>query len=250
MYRTLDPEKINQTAETLRRRVEERFPDSGLLRVADELIAIGDSTCTTYLWLGRPIRWIRAAVATAFLLLASAAAGLVSALSPGVEAFSSVSDFFQGLDALINDLVFIGAAVYFLMSWERRVKRTRALGIMRALRAIAHIIDMHQLTKDPERIAGTGWDTASSPRRQMTPFELTRYLDYCSEMLALVSKLAALLVQRFDDANTLAAVNEIEELTAGLSRKIWQKIVILDRIIGASPSATGASPRPLATDEA
>ena len=31
----------------------------------------------------------------------------------------------------------------------------------------------------------------------------------------------------FDDAVALAAVNEIENLTTGLSRKIWQKIMIL-----------------------
>jgi hypothetical protein len=38
-------------------------------------------------------------------------------------------------------------------------------------------------------------------------------------------------VQNFDDSVTLAAVNEIENLTAGLSRKIWQKIMILDRVV-------------------
>ena len=33
---------------------------------------------------------------------------------------------------------------------------------------------------------------------------------------------------------TLAAVNEIENLTNGLSRKIWQKIMIFDRILAPS----------------
>jgi hypothetical protein len=62
----------------------------------------------------------------------------------------------------------------------------------------------------------------------MTRFELARYLDYCSEMLSLVSKLAVLYVQRFDDAQVLAAVDDVQALTTGLSNKIWQKIVILD----------------------
>ena len=61
----------------------------------------------------------------------------------------------------------------------------------------------------------------------MTPVQLGRYLDYCSEMLSVTSKIAALFVERFDDPVTLAAVNEIESLTAGLSRKIWQKISML-----------------------
>ena len=31
----------------------------------------------------------------------------------------------------------------------------------------------------------------SSPKRLLSPFELTRYLDYCSEMLSLAAKVAA-----------------------------------------------------------
>ena len=50
--------------------------------------------------------------------------------------------------------------------------------------------------------------------------ELTRYLDYCSEMLALLSKLAALHTQHFNDPVTLEAVNDVENLTQGLARTI------------------------------
>jgi len=69
----------------------------------------------------------------------------------------------------------------------------------------------------------------------MTPFELTRYLDYCSEMLAVISKIAALYVQDFNDPVTLAAVDEVQDLTGGLSQKIWQKIMILDRVVSSQP---------------
>ncbi len=88
---------------------------------------------------------------------------------------------------------------------------------------------MHQLTKDPSLVLGGEHDTAASPKRKMTAFELGRYLDYCSEMLALVSKIAALYVQTFPDSQALAAVDAIESLTTELSQKIWQKIMILDR---------------------
>lgn len=66
----------------------------------------------------------------------------------------------------------------------------------------------------------------------MTRFELNRYLDYCSEMLALTGKVAALYVQRFEDPQAVAAVNDIETLTSGLSRKIWQKIMMLNAASG------------------
>ena len=62
----------------------------------------------------------------------------------------------------------------------------------------------------------------------MSPFELTRYLDYCSEMLSLTSKLAAVYAQNLPDSVVIDAVNEIESLTTNLSQKIWQKITILD----------------------
>ena len=88
---------------------------------------------------------------------------------------------------------------------------------------------MHQLTKDPERISSSEPDTASSPVRALSPSELGRYLDYCSELLSVISKLAALHVQHFQDSVALAAVNEIETLTTGLSGKIWQKITLLER---------------------
>jgi hypothetical protein len=86
---------------------------------------------------------------------------------------------------------------------------------------------MHQLTKDPSLVHGDVTLTPSSPKRRMSFFELTRYLDYCSEMLSLTGKVAALYAQELRDAVVLSAVNEIEVLTTALSRKIWQKIMIL-----------------------
>jgi hypothetical protein len=38
---------------------------------------------------------------------------------------------------------------------------------------------------------------------------------------------AALYMKSFDDPVTLQAVNEVEALTTGLSRKIWLKLTIL-----------------------
>jgi hypothetical protein len=46
-------------------------------------------------------------------------------------------------------------------------------------------------------------------------------------MLSLLGKLAALFPQRFDDSIVLEAASDIENLTIGLSRKVWQKITIL-----------------------
>ena len=53
---------------------------------------------------------------------------------------------------------------------------------------------------------------------------------YSTELLAILSKVAAIYVQRFNDSETVRAAGDIEDLTVGLSRNIWQKIMILDRV--------------------
>jgi hypothetical protein len=134
----------------------------------------------------------------------------------------------QVSEAGLNVFLLLSAAILFLVTVETRIKRRRALKAIHELRALAHVIDMHQLTKDPERLMARRAATPSSPKQDLTEFELGRYLDYCSEMLSLIGKLAALYVQKFDDPVALAAVNEVEDLTTGLSRKIWQKIMLIN----------------------
>jgi len=146
-------------------------------------------------------------------------------LAPRWEEFAV---FLQSSQAIQN-VVFLGLAVLFLANVETRIRRRRTLSAIHELRSIAHIVDMHQLTKDPDQVLAEGAATASSPQRRMTRFELSRYLDYCAELLSLTSKVAALYVQDFQDPVVLQAVNEVETLTTGLSSKIWQKIMILDR---------------------
>lgn len=230
-YRKIDSAKVVATGQTLGKRIAERFPGSALAEIATEFVALARSTSATAEWLAEPHRLVRASTALGLAILAAASGAAIWSLDLRMEAFSTLSDLAQGLEAAVGDAVFIGVAVFFLLSIESRVKRRRALAVIHELRAMAHIIDMHQLSKDPERLGGRGEDTESSPERHLSPFELTRYLDYSSELLALISKLGAILVQGFDDPVTLNAVNEIEELTSGMSRKIWQKITIVDRFL-------------------
>src|SRR5205085_8921710 len=94
--------------------------------------------------------------------------------------FDDFVNSMQGLDSSIASVVFSGAAILFFVSWENRIKRSRALKAIHVLRALAHIVDMHQLTKNPESYFAQKQAGGVPPKRAMTPFELTRYLDYCS----------------------------------------------------------------------
>ncbi len=49
-------------------------------------------------------------------------------------------------------------------------------------------------------------------------------------MLSITGKLAALYAQSVNDDVVVEAVNDIEELGSNLSRKIWQKIMLIRRL--------------------
>ena len=262
----LQADKIISTLQTLETRIRERFPDSSLGAVAGDLVKIAKDAEQKAIWFGKPIAWLRglcwaisilivvASVCTLWLLapedsvdgfnatIAKADTGkpaYVAKVDPsGDEDGIGWAEFIQLLEAGINDIVLIGAAIFFIVTIEGRLKRGRACDSVHELRSIAHIIDMHQLTKDPERITNKKYlRTTNSPTAYLTPFQLRRYLDYCSEMLSLTGKIAAVYVQDFNDSVTLASVNEVETLCSGLSRKIWQKVSLLQEI--EEPDAMG-----------
>jgi hypothetical protein len=229
-YRTLDAGEIVQTIRRLEQRIAQRFPEAGLAKVCRDLLAIAEETRRKAESIAAPNVALR--LLTYAAILAGLGGLLVVAmvvtqfihLQLGTEVFG----VFQGIDAAMNITVLAGAALFFAISLEDRIKRRRSLRDLHVFRSIAHVIDMHQLTKDPAALLQRGPSTEASPRRTMTRFELTRYLDYCSEMQALTGKLAALYAQNLPDPVVIDAVNDIEELTANFSRKVWQKITILE----------------------
>jgi len=229
MYSELRPGPICSTIATLSRRIEERFPGSGLGKVAVELLRVAEDNQRVAERLRGPIWQVRAFTALAVVMLGALALwALLELAQMAAGGIGGVAELLQAADAGTNQLIMLSLAVLFLVSLETRIKRRAALRMLHQLRSIAHVVDMHQLTKDPEHALRSMPSTASSPVRTLTRPQLARYLDYCSELLALTSKLAALHAQHLHDPVVLDSVNDIETLTADLSRKIWQKITILD----------------------
>ncbi len=232
-YRRIDPSAVHDTVVRLEARIAARFPEAGLRQVALELIDVSaDAT--------RRIRSIRrrsVGVRLVSWLLAAAVLGILLTIpfTLRMGRVETLADAIQNLDAALSSSFFIGACILFLLTLESRLRRGRTMEAIHELRALAHVVDMHQLTKDPTMLLNVDTQPSpvstspQSPPRTYTPFELTRYLDYCSEMLALISKLAVLYVQDSADAETFGMVDDIEDLTNGLSRKIWQKIMLIQR---------------------
>ena len=226
MYRTLSATHIVETADRLSRRIHERFPQSDLGRVSHELLVVTREATQRAEGFGRPLIALR--IALGLVVTAMIAAALGAAVWIALQSRPSTwTDFAQGVDAGLNVVIVLGATIFSLVTMETRIRRRRALKAIHELRVLAHIVELHQLTKDPDRLIYPEGATDSSPTLAMTAFELTRYLDYCSEMLALIGNLAALYAQRYDDPVILDAVDAIENLTGGISAKIWRKVMII-----------------------
>jgi len=168
-YRGLDASHILKTIESVRRRIDARFPKSGLGGVCGELQEVGEAAAEFTDSLRRPIYPIRIIswfLIGLILILALAQFALLEDLS---FSFGSVGDLMEAIEAMLSEMVLLGVAVLFLPTTEGRIKRHRSLKALRELRSIAHVV--------------------------------------------------------------IGAVNEIEGLTSGLMGKIWQKIMILDRMV-------------------
>ncbi len=228
MYRDINFPKVIKTLERLSARIDERFPQSGLHQVCCELLIISQETEPHLAKISKANYWLRGAVAG---IIGIVLAFIIYGLSLFQFDFSNITlaEFFPFVESAVNDVILVGLAIFFLISLETRFKRSKAISALNQLRAVAHIVDMHQLTKDPTEFETSGNRTASSPVRYLSPFQLKRYLDYCSEMLAIVGKIAAMYAQQLPDAAVISSVNEIESLTSSISRKAWQKIMIIQQ---------------------
>jgi len=238
LYRRLDPARVLTTAERLARRVRERFPEASLAALSEEIAQVARENAARGADIRRPNWWLRG-VAILVLVGVPVLLFIVEQRTVGrdIGNIDGLAEFVHTLEASLGAVVFLGAAVFFVFSLEVRMKRRKVLAALDELRSLAHIIDMHQLPKGPERVFLGKQDTPSSPRVGLSPFLMERYLDYCSEMLAVIGKIGALYVQDLGDAAAVAAVDEVEALTTSLSAKIWQKIGILEQLASASPGA-------------
>jgi hypothetical protein len=176
----LDDQEIIKTTETLQARVEERFPDSGLAKVAGKLASVARGSQQRIRKLVQPYWPLR--ILTLFLmgltfsLLVYVVSGMITWDAP--DGPMDFVDFIAVLEPALGATVFMTAYFVFVSTFENRWKQQAALRAVNELRSLAHIIDMHQLTKDPERMLVSGPATTSSPKRTMSLFEMGRYLDY------------------------------------------------------------------------
>ena len=231
-YRTIDATRVIATAKLLEARIADRFPESGLRKVAVELIALSRDIAREARHLEAPIRWLRV-MTLATILVGILVIGFVMTILSFDRIDTGAFDFVQGIEATLNTILLVGLGMITLTQMEIRVKRRKVFAGLHSLRSMIHVIDMHQLTKDPAALSQDFTPSVHSPKRNLSSADLSRYLDYCSEMLSITGKVAALYAQSVDDDVVVRAVNDVENLGTTLSRKIWQKIIMIAEQSGA-----------------
>jgi hypothetical protein len=226
-FRALDTDKLCETAERLKKRLEGRFPGSGLSRVASVVETLTREAVLRAEAIARPIWWLRGSLMVLGVLLLAALVIAWAAEMPEKEKL--LQRVLHVLDLTKGGAVYVLAFAVFVVTLEYRLKRRRVVRALHDLRSLAHIIDMHQLTKD-SALLGRPDGPQMPSGALMTATDISAYLHYCTALLLLLSKIGHLYVQDFADAPALAAVDQFEGLTTGLTQKIWQKLMILDRV--------------------
>ena len=225
-FSSLNLEKTINTIDRLSLRIYDRFPNSSLYSVCRELKELAIKSNSNLDKINKPYYLFRSVFVLLICILIFIVIKIFTNTNIDVKG-EFTSTFFQSSEALVNGLALVGAAFFFVYKLEDYYKRKIILKAFHELRSIAHVIDMHQLTKDPSVFDMTG--TENSPHRTMDAKHLYRYLDYCSEMLSLTSKVAAFYANENRDNFITQSIHEIEILTSTLSRKVWQKIILINQ---------------------
>lgn len=115
----LDGTRLVATIQTLCLRIEDRFPQSGLLETARALLELARETDQTIRWIERPHLPLRFASYGLIGLLLALLAYTVSQFRPEFTVYG-----FKGLvelsESILNELILLGAAVVFIVTFETR----------------------------------------------------------------------------------------------------------------------------------
>lgn len=211
MERYLRPERVTKTADQLTQWIGTEFGSAHLCQVAYEVQTFTQEAVARARSIRRPIWLLRIGV---WLLLALAVTGIA------YHFLTQPTQTLKFLDETKGAAAYMTGAVILLIGLEVRWKRRKALQAVNDLRALAHIVDMHQVAKDEaiQRFRDDG-DTG----------KMIEYLHACTALLALLSKVGQLYVEHFPDPVATSAVNDFETITTGMANKIWLKILSMKK---------------------
>lgn len=224
---TIILEELAETCAKLAQRIHTSFPGRGIddharcfVDRVDTIVKEGRRAVEAPQWLTR-LTAVGGVAAVSLLVL-------VSVLCVRrVGDIDNLPTYLSSLDAFFTVLAFTVAGGITMRSLRHRIERSRAFEKLDALRGVAHVTDMLQITKCPTRLlyrdpsAGSGLGDVR---------ETTEYLAYGAELQSLTAKAAAVYGRWCSDASVHAAIDGIERLCADLERKSLQKVLLLEQI--------------------
>ena len=148
----LREEKLLETISQIRKRIGDRFPESGLFGIAGELEQVTREALARAAAISRPNWWLRVGLG---LLVVIAIVAIIASAPTRDEQLSFWKSVLEFLDATRIGTAVVVATLFSLFKLEIRFKRRRAVKETEftGLSAMVHIIDMHQLTKAPTKLA-------------------------------------------------------------------------------------------------
>lgn len=149
MKRELREDKLLETVSKIQKQIAARFPASGLAVVAADVVQVTQEAMARARAIRSPNRWMQACLVLLGLI---AVGGVVAYVQSRTDETTLWQRTWHFLDEAKGSAAILTAATIFVVTSETRMKRKRALKAVHELRAIAHIIDMHQLVKDPDRL--------------------------------------------------------------------------------------------------
>jgi hypothetical protein len=224
--RHLAPDKLISTSAALTAWIDRDFNHAHLALVAANVHRLTQEAVVTAQRIRRPIWPLRIGIWGVVL------AFVVGAVYQLVT--HRLDEILHFLDETKGAALYLGAFLLAFITLEVRLKRRRALKAVNELRAVAHIVDMHQLAKD---------QNIEEFRERTTPEKMESYLHACIALLALLSKIGQLYVEHFPDTVATQSVNDFEMITTGLSNKIWMKVLNLRRSDVGLAAHAGAETR-------
>jgi hypothetical protein len=220
---------VAATASKLVERISSRFGQDHLTDVAlqvERVARMSDAKLKKSLRLGRVIRWLT------WPWVLAAALGIVAwirSLHLTIE-LKDAGDLAQSLDSIFQLLLVLGAGAWFLLSIGSKVQRAALLKALQELNELAQVVDLIQLDKDPDRLHFSKEQrTDKSPTlgKANTAFLLSRYLDYCAELLSILAKVGCLYRDKVSDEVVLSRLGDFDRLTNQLRANISTKMSLI-----------------------
>ncbi|MGQ0625043.1 MAG: hypothetical protein ACT4PP_10410, partial [Sporichthyaceae bacterium] len=150
----MDPERLLATIDRLARRIQARFPDRGLTRVATEIGGFAAGIARELTASQVRIRRDRVlARATCLLLVGGSAILLVVAALGDRPRSAAVHRWLPVLDSAANLVVFAGLGVLFLWGYPERRQRRTLLASLYRVRSLVDVVGKHQLAQRPQQLS-------------------------------------------------------------------------------------------------